>query len=922
MRPIILTMSAFGPYAGKTVIDFRKLGKNGLYLITGDTGAGKTTIFDGITYALFGSPSGENRDSSMLRSKYAKDEIATFAELKFEYRGKEYIVKRNPAYERKSLRGNGITTQSAGAELILPDGTVITHTKRVNGEIEEILGINREQFTRIAMIAQGDFLKLLLADTTERQKIFRKIFNTHVYVKFQDKAKQKLAEVNKQRDRIKTGIDQYIQGIEGNGDEVIEQKVNEAKAGSQTMDDIIILINELIAEDQENLEKNKTATEENNKEITQLNRKLEKIHTRKIKEQDIKNVSESLGVKNTELENVLKQLKEKEDSDEKIVEINKKVVLLEKEYENYEILDQLVISESKLKKEIEDKSKRLEREEEILVKEQTRAGELKNKLETLEKAGENLITLKHRKEECESLKDELKLYKGDIKAFEKTDREYEAAVAMYIKAQELADQLSKEAEEKRRSFNCQQAGILAETLVEGEPCPVCGSSEHPQKAVLTEDAPSKEQVEEAERKREKELKTANEKSIIAGNLKGKRDAIEADLDRKREKMLELHGGTREDFDVTLDEKIKELENRMRENEEAIKREEKKVAEREKIQREIPEVEKEIVEIEKLATHLREEAISKGKEIENITEKIQELRKNLNFESGKKLKDHVESLKDEATRLQRERDSLKDTYEKVQGEIKLLEGKEETIKADLDKLEIIEDKGIKEQLINLNEEKTKLEQKGKKTYARKTANEQVRTNIEGRSRELSELDEKWKWVSAISNTANGNVAGKEKIMIETYVQMTYFDRIIRRANVHLMKMSGGQYDLMRKKDSDNYRSQTGLELDVIDHYNGSIRSVKSLSGGESFIASLSLALGLSEEMQESAGGIKLDTMFVDEGFGSLDEETLEQAMKALYGLAEENRTIGIISHVADLRREIDSQIIVTKEKTGSKVEIVV
>ena len=159
------------------------------------------------------------------------------------------------------------------------------------------------------------------------------------------------------------------------------------------------------------------------------------------------------------------------------------------------------------------------------------------------------------------------------------------------------------------------------------------------------------------------------------------------------------------------------------------------------------------------------------------------------------------------------------------------------------------------------------------------------------------------------------------MIETYVQMTYFDRILRRANMHFMKMSGGQYDLVRKKESDNHRSQTGLELDVIDHYNGSVRSVKSLSGGESFIASLSLALGLSEEIQDSAGGIKLDTMFVDEGFGSLDEETLEQAMKALYGLAEENRSIGIISHVAELRREIDSQIVVTKEKTGSHVEIV-
>lgn len=196
------------------------------------------------------------------------------------------------------------------------------------------------------------------------------------------------------------------------------------------------------------------------------------------------------------------------------------------------------------------------------------------------------------------------------------------------------------------------------------------------------------------------------------------------------------------------------------------------------------------------------------------------------------------------------------------------------------------------------------------------------NIRKGSGRLTEVETKWTWVKALSNTANGNIGGKEKIMLETYVQMTYFDRILARANTRFMIMSGGQYELKRRIEAENNRSQSGLELDVIDHYNGTERSVKTLSGGESFKASLSLALGLSDEIQSSAGGIRLDTMFVDEGFGSLDDESLQQAMRALYGLTEGNRLVGIISHVSELKEKIDKQIVVTKEKSGgSRAEIV-
>ena len=223
---------------------------------------------------------------------------------------------------------------------------------------------------------------------------------------------------------------------------------------------------------------------------------------------------------------------------------------------------------------------------------------------------------------------------------------------------------------------------------------------------------------------------------------------------------------------------------------------------------------------------------------------------------------------------------------------------------------------------LSERRTADDATEKVLYSRIASNTQALANIQAKVGDLDALEKRYTWLKALSNTANGSISGKEKVMLETYIQMTYFDRIVARANTRFMIMSGGQYELKRRKEAENNRSQSGLDLDVIDHYNGTERSVKTLSGGEYFKASLSLALGLSDEIQASAGGVKLDTMFVDEGFGSLDEESLDQAMKALMSLVDGNRLVGIISHVADLKNRIDKQIIVTKEKSGgSKAQII-
>ncbi|NLA88209.1 MAG: SMC family ATPase [Clostridiales bacterium] len=237
MRPITLTMSAFGPYAEKTVLELYKLGTQGIYLITGDTGAGKTTIFDAITFALYGEASGENREASMLRSKYATPETPTFVELVFEYAGKRYTIKRNPEYERPVKRGEGTTTQKADAELTMPDGQVITKAKDVTNTVKEIIGIDRSQFTQIAMIAQGDFLKLLLAPTEERKKIFRQIFRTELYQVLQDKLKEESAALSRQREALCSRIRQYIDDIVCKDDDVLSIELEKAKSRNLPISD-------------------------------------------------------------------------------------------------------------------------------------------------------------------------------------------------------------------------------------------------------------------------------------------------------------------------------------------------------------------------------------------------------------------------------------------------------------------------------------------------------------------------------------------------------------------------------------------------------------------------------------------------------------------------------------------------------------
>lgn len=926
MRPLQLKISGFGPYAGRTEIDFEKLGKKGIYLIAGDTGAGKTTIFDAITFALYGEPSGDHREVSMLRSKYAGPQTPTEVELTFCYADKVYTVKRNPDYERPKARGTGMTKESANAALICPDGRVVTKIKDVNAAVREIIGVNRRQFSQIAMIAQGDFLKLLLAETKERQAIFREIFKTGYYQTFQEKLKSESGSLAKQCESAKNSVTQYIGGVLCDETDVLNLELRNAKNGDMLTEDAIILIEKILTKDTEAskaLEAELKKTEVSLEEITKL---LSKAEERKKAQADLDAALQKKEEQAPRLAELKKKVEEEKAKQPEMDALTRKVAEIEAELPDYDALEAEKKQINCLKKQIvaneessTDVREELEQQKEELEKR-------KEEKKTLESAGEQRERLSHEKEKLEVQKADLQKLRNEITELEEKKRAFADAQKAYRETADYADEVQRAFLDMRKAFRDEQAGIIAETLEEGEPCPVCGSTTHPRKACKSAKAPTEAAVNKKEKEADKAQKKANEASETA---RAKKVAVEIAEGAVQEKIAELLWEDKEsvlemeDAVCEIERLISDTDGRIRDTSNRIKAEQARIARKRQLEQLIPEREQLCSERESAVAHLKEQIVSDTAKLETLQKRSIELSQKLKFESktaAKKQKNvfskQIDTMKASLSTAETQYSDCEKALSALNAAIgqlrRLLEGSEEIN---------IEETGNRK--ISLAERKNNLNEEQKILHNRIVTNRTALKNIQDKSGNLAELEKKWTWVRALSDTANGNIKDKEKIMLETYIQMTFFDRILVRANTRFMVMSGGQYELKRRRAAENLRSQSGLELDVIDHYNGTERSVKTLSGGESFKASLSLALGLSDEIQSSAGGIRLDTMFVDEGFGSLDEESLQQAVNALTSLSEGERLVGIISHVGELKERIDRQIVVTKEKAGgSRVNIVV
>ena len=908
MKPLKLTMSAFGPYAGEVKVDFAQLGERGLYLITGDTGAGKTTIFDGIAFALYGEASGNNRESDMFRSKYAKEEIPTFVELEFQYRNEVYRVRRNPEYLRPAKKGKGLTTEKADAQLEYPDGKIITKSKEVTKAVVELIGLDRGQFTQIAMIAQGDFLKLLFAKTEDRSKIFREIFHTKEYQILQERLKTMSGTLRIEYEQLTKSIQQYKTEIHSDD----ERKDNTVEETLQFLACLIEDEKKTILECDYNLE----CLEE---QIAGIQKAIGKAENQKRAEQELVRNNEELAVwisRMPEIEEVLKAEEKRQPEREKLA---LDIAGSEEKLSLYEEADHIL--EQKTKAEAQTSALKKERED---LKEKKENGTGK-----LQKIKELLVQYQDLDARCVRLEQEeqkVKEEKAKVRNFQKVLVEYRELAKRLKNAQEDYQKGNAESirirkifEQMEQNFLDGQAGILAEHLEEGAPCPVCGATHHPNPAKIQESTCTEEEL---KRIKEKNQKLSDQVFLLsekAGKTKGQLEEKKKQLE---ETCKELFGEIPQSISSSLEERVQCLHMQESTINEQRKRANQAIQQRKILEEQNEKGESYLKKWDEMLEEKERRYHEMERECAILTERYEKAISVLSYTSKKDALQALEKKKDQKNALDLAYRSAEEQYRTTKETIQSKTAKIQTLQEQLDGFQDSKYAELLEQQQSCMQKKREILLKKEKTVTDYQMNKRVENAIQGQFEKLQNVEEQWKMVKALSNTANGNVSGKEKIMLETYIQMSHFNRIIARANTRFMMMSGGQYELKRRETAENLRSQSGLELDVIDHYNGSIRSVRTLSGGESFQASLALALGLSDEIQSEAGGIQLDAMFIDEGFGSLDEETLDQAVKALLNLADGNRLVGIISHVAELKERIEKQIVVTKQKSdGSTVKLI-
>lgn len=923
MKPLKLTLCGFGPYAGKTEINLEQLGENGLYLICGDTGAGKTTIFDAITFALYGEASGSNRDAGMLRSKYANADTPTYVDLTFLYRGEVYHIRRNPDYERRKDRGDGFTVQKAEATLEYPDGrTPVTKNREVTRAVTELLGLDRGQFSQIAMIAQGDFLKLLFSKTEERSKIFREIFNTRPYQTFQEHLKAKSSELRGEYDDICKRLLQYLNGIlcaeESTWYPEITRLQENKNIGSlaQWLD----VLENILAQDEQALEEFNQAAHQLEKKSEEMNQQIGKAETDEKARAELARQKANLTEKNALL-SVLKQaLAQEEEKQPQREQLRISISEKSKQLEDYQLLEQWRKEQAEKQNELAQdvaRTKQLRKAEIALSENITSA---KAELETLQTAGEELARLELQKKENRQQQAALSAFQSELKKSFKAQQELDNTQIAYQAAQLNNRELHRDYEEKLQLFLDAQAGLLAQQLQDDIPCPVCGSPHHPKPAAVPLSAPTKEETEQAKTAAEHAEQRAQGLSAEAAAKKGTLDALTDSL--RRQALQLFQSELLEDAEKRLNTALAACAKAEQEITNSIERASGVILRKNKLQQNLNEMEQQQPAQQEHIRQAEQATAALTADLNRLTLQVKQLAAKLPFSGQKEAEADILKLQQEWEKGEQEYRITQENYAKCLAEVNNCTGTITALKTQLENAQPIDYAAEKQRYSDLKAKQEKLQSARDVLTARLDSNRRTHTAILEQKKKLDAAETTWGWIRSLSDTANGAISGKEKITLETYIQMTYFDRVIARANTRFMIMTNGQFELKRQESPNNQRQQSGLELSVIDHYNGSERSVKTLSGGEAFQASLSLALGLADEVQSSAGGIQLDAMFIDEGFGSLDEDALNQAIKVLHSLTEGNRLVGIISHVAELKERIEKQIIVTKTREGgSKVEII-
>lgn len=925
MKPLKLTMSAFGSYAGKNVIDFTGQ-QQGIFLITGDTGAGKTTIFDAITYALYNQTSGGERNGNMMRSQYAQPETETYVELEFLYRGQTYRVRRNPDYKiTKTLKNGKIREQKVphSVELTLPDGTVFPEKKNAtDAKIIEILGLTADQFSQIVMIAQGDFLKLLYTKSDERKMIFSKLFRTDIYWKIQENLRRKSMEMDER-------IQENDRAFEQEKSRIIPLPESE----ELPLDELVERLRERLKDALKEQNLRRANVEELNKKIT----KYEEINKLFVSLEKIRQTGKELEARQAES-------KERRQQIENARKADKVLVAEQQNLRQQQAVEQSAQAIAKMGETLADDQEMFEtlktQLQEAEAKQKREAADIQKKMLALEQSFPSYEALQNARSEEQQAK---KVWEDLGKTSEESFHKKEAGIAALKEQQKRQEQVveqtkknweqtslsasesAKHYEHMYEAFLKEQAGILAENLSAGCPCPVCGSTVHPDPAKLSDHAVTELEVEQAKKTRA----AAEEKRDLAYA------AFEAE---KTEKQKLAQAVEKEEADFVLAQTIaKQQRKEAEQNYASLQKTAEQIREK-LVYPSLAEAKKQYAAMQKALEAAEQEIAKKRQKVSELAEamntlKGQKLAEEENQKTAKKLavkteKEYAKLLEKSGfvseetyhlailpersrSKLEREEKEYESQCLRQQSEQKLLE-KQVNGKTYTDTTELNE---------QLKAEKQALKEAEKTYMELHTAYENDRSVLQNCAVYLEKgkkLEREDQVIKSLSKTANGRLSGSAKIDFETYIQRQYFKQIIHEANKRLLTMSNHQFILKLKEEANTGRkTNEGLDLSVYSLVTDSERDVKTLSGGESFLAALAMALGLSDIVERSAGAIHPDMMFIDEGFGSLDAQSRQQAIEVLAELAGDSRMVGIISHVTELKEQIDRKLVVNRTDNGSR-----
>lgn len=868
MRPITLEMNAFGPYAGHERVDFTLLGDSGLFLIAGDTGAGKTTLFDAISFALYGVATGgsKRRTGRSFRSDFAKPEDDTWVELTFTHAGKQYTVRRSPEYQKPNRK----TPCMPDASLVCEDGRTWTKLETVTAAVEDLLGLDAGQFSQVAMIAQGDFLSILRADSKTRAAIFRRIFNTQLYENITALLKERRDSV---RGRCQAANERYLQLA---SQLLFDEKAENAAEYAQNSvhgELLVDAVEHQLGRDRARLERRQA---DYTQQETELSNAVSRLHSAQTQNEGVRQLAQ--------IQNQLLAL----NTQKALVEQDSQRAALARRALAVQVLEENCIREEK----------RLALLKNQLAEQTIRQREAQAKLDEVQPVYQQSLANQQRIEELQAK--QLRLQQA-LPLFEQCRKSHTALTAAETELNEKLAARRLAAQKYERLFEAylaDQAGILADTLVDGKACPVCGATHHPVPAQHMDSAPDKAQTDRAAQTRDKAEQAANKASQLCA-------AAREQYEQLRKRLTEAIGGK---------EPTAEMETQCQQKAEQFQRTITQLrTQMEAAQKALQQAENTCQTVAALLAQsheaLQKQQLLCGQEREKWHAAI--------CDSGFETEETYHSaLMDPALLSQ-----LESRIRQFQQELAGAEAASASLRSLWEGKSPIDIEALTAQADSLRLQLDELKKLLRLLEIRIDRNRQLLPALRTSVKEVRSGTEEWTVLEDLYRTVSGNVTGAQKIPFENYILQYYFRRVITEANRRLQRMSEGRFSLCQKTQA-GLSGKTGLALDVLDHHTGKVRDVGTLSGGESFLASLSLALGFADAVQSRRGGVQLDTLFIDEGFGSLDEDSLRRALEVLNELAGGQRLIGVISHVPMMKACIAKKILVQgRSGGGSAVKVV-